>query len=104
GWFRHGCPTSQIAKPEVKGAIYRIRKKGAAPVDDPRGLKLDWEKMKPAAMSRLLADSRPAVAERAVAELALKNNSTASLKTVLQESEVEHAKRNAVWALSRMRT
>ena len=32
GWFRIGCPTSQIAKPEVKGAIYRIRRTDAAPV------------------------------------------------------------------------
>ncbi|MEM7145407.1 MAG: sulfatase-like hydrolase/transferase [Verrucomicrobiota bacterium] len=28
GWFRIGCPTSQIAKPEVAGAIYRIRRAG----------------------------------------------------------------------------
>jgi len=28
GWFRIGCPTSQIAKPEITGAIYRIRRAG----------------------------------------------------------------------------
>jgi putative membrane-bound dehydrogenase-like protein len=28
GWFRIGCPTSQIAKPEIPGAIYRIRRPG----------------------------------------------------------------------------
>ncbi len=34
GWFRIGCPTSQIAKPDVSGAIYRIRHAGkrVAPV------------------------------------------------------------------------
>jgi putative membrane-bound dehydrogenase-like protein len=26
GWFRNGCPTSQVAKPQVQGGIYRIRK------------------------------------------------------------------------------
>ena len=26
GWFRNGCPTSQISKPEVEGGIYCIRK------------------------------------------------------------------------------
>lgn len=26
GWFRIGCPTSQIAKPQITGAIYRIRR------------------------------------------------------------------------------
>lgn len=28
GWFRIGCPTSQIAKPEITGGIYRIRRAG----------------------------------------------------------------------------
>ncbi|RCS41524.1 hypothetical protein DTL42_23535 [Bremerella cremea] len=27
GWFRIGCPQSEIAKPDVRGAIYRIRRK-----------------------------------------------------------------------------
>jgi len=27
GWFRNGCPTSQVAKPEVLGGIYRIRRR-----------------------------------------------------------------------------
>ena len=43
GWFRIGCPTSQIAKPNILGAIYRIRRDGAAPVADARGRKLNWE-------------------------------------------------------------
>jgi putative membrane-bound dehydrogenase-like protein len=30
GWFRIGCPASQIAKPEVTGAIYRVRRVNAA--------------------------------------------------------------------------
>ena len=30
GWFRIGCPTSQVAKPQVLGGIYRVRRKGAA--------------------------------------------------------------------------
>src|SRR5262249_50974683 len=29
GWFRIGCPTSQVAKPEIKGALYRVRRAGA---------------------------------------------------------------------------
>jgi putative membrane-bound dehydrogenase-like protein len=28
GWFRQGCPTSQIAKPQIKGVLWRIRRKG----------------------------------------------------------------------------
>ena len=29
GWFRNGCPSSMMAKPEIAGGIYRIRKAGA---------------------------------------------------------------------------
>src|SRR5919199_2898429 len=32
GWYLHSCPVSRIAKPEFKGAVYRVRKDGA-----PRG-------------------------------------------------------------------
>ena len=38
GWYKLCCPTSQLAKPDVLGAIYRVRRKGAPAVDDPRGL------------------------------------------------------------------
>jgi putative heme-binding domain-containing protein len=27
GWFRIGCPTSRIDKPQIKGGIYRVRRK-----------------------------------------------------------------------------
>ncbi len=66
GWFRIGCPTSQIAKPNILGAIYRIRKKDGAKLDDPRGLKIDWEKTHPLP---LLDDPRFVVRQRAIKEL-----------------------------------
>ena len=40
GWFIKGCPLSRVAKPEVAGGIYRIRRAGAPPVNDPRGLQI----------------------------------------------------------------
>src|SRR4030095_16908629 len=42
-WFIHGCPISRISKPQIRGAIYRVRKTGVAPLKDPFGkdLKLD---------------------------------------------------------------
>ena len=70
GWFRIGCPTSQIARPEFKGAIYRIRKADAKPIDDPRGLKIAWSKLTPVELVPLLDDPRVAVRDRAIEELA----------------------------------
>ena len=29
GWYKLCCPTSQLEKPDVLGAIYRVRKVGA---------------------------------------------------------------------------
>jgi putative membrane-bound dehydrogenase-like protein len=30
-WFIHGCPISRVAKPEIKGAVYRIKRKTRPP-------------------------------------------------------------------------
>lgn len=36
GWYKLCCPTSQVARPEATGSIYRLRKKGGEiPVDCP---------------------------------------------------------------------
>lgn len=45
GWYKICCPTSQLVKPDVLGAIYRVRKVGAKKLDDPLGKKIDWRKI-----------------------------------------------------------
>ncbi|HEX8915835.1 MAG TPA: PVC-type heme-binding CxxCH protein, partial [Humisphaera sp.] len=69
GWYKICCPTSVLAKPDVLGAIYRVRRKGQPKVEDPRGLKLKWDGVEPAELVRLLTDPRPAVRRRAVAAI-----------------------------------
>ena len=59
GWYTLCCPTSQLTKPDILGAIYRVRKAGAAKVLDPRGLRLDWTKASTHDLVRRLGDSRP---------------------------------------------
>ncbi|MCI0462830.1 MAG: HEAT repeat domain-containing protein [Gemmataceae bacterium] len=105
GWFRRGCPTSQIAKPEITGAIYRVRRTGAVPLADPRGLKLDWDQRTPAMLVPLLDDPRFVVRDRAVDHLALQGQGAVPvLQEVLQRGPSVRARRNAVWALTRMNT
>ena len=72
-WYMICCPTSKIAKPDVLGAIYRIQKKGAHPVVDPRGLKLGWDQPQ----ASWLSDERPAVVKRAIDVLATPDNTEA---------------------------
>src|SRR5947208_13570322 len=54
GWYKLCCPTSQLVKPDVLGAIYRIRRKGAPHMADPRGRKLAWDKLSPKELAALL--------------------------------------------------
>src|SRR5258706_5566419 len=66
GWYKLCCPTSQLGKPDVLGAIYRVRRIEARPVEDPRGLKLAWDKLGAEELAGLLGDSRWAVRRRAI--------------------------------------
>lgn len=93
GWYKLCCPTSQLDKPDILGGIYRVRKKDAPKIDDPRGLNLDWT-----APAKYLDDPRPAVRRRAL--VALRKQDEAALpalrKALLGNEE---QRRNALWAL-----
>ncbi len=59
GWYKLCCPTSQLQKPDVLGAIYRVRRKDAPRPADPRGLNLRWGSMMPVRLVTLIDDPRP---------------------------------------------
>ena len=106
-WYKLCCPTSQLAKPDVLGGIYRVRRNGAPKVQDPRGRSLALEKMSSPDLAALLNDSRTAVQNRTVQELGRRGpdallDATGVLERVLKESPSTDARRNAVWALTRM--
>ncbi len=105
GWYKICCPTSQLSKPDLLGAIYRIRRVGAAKIADPRGLKLAWAKATPADLAMLLDDGRPAVRHRAMAELAKQGPPAVSaMATILKKGRSVEARRNALWTLTRIDT
>ena len=58
-WYKLCCPTSQLAKPDVLGAIYRVRAGGAARPRDPRGLGLDWPALPAGRLGRRSGRSAP---------------------------------------------
>ena len=89
-WYKICCPTSKIAKPDILGAIYRVKKKDVAQVDDPRGLALDWQNPK----VEWLSDERPAVVTRAVECLATEEN--------IELLCLSPARVSAIWALHRI--
>ena len=103
GWYKLCCPTSQLEKPAVLGAIYRIRCEGAAAVPDPRGLALDWNRMTPKSLAALLADPRPAVVARATDALArVGAAATTAVDGVLAGASAPAVRQHALWALARI--
>jgi len=65
GWYKLCCPTSQLAKPDVLGGIYRLTKDQTPPVADPRGRDIDFAHLTAAAAAQLAADPRAAVWQQA---------------------------------------
>ncbi len=103
GWYKLCCPTSQLWKPDVLGAIYRIRKTGAPRLSDPRGLKLNWANLSPTDLVKLLSEERGAVRNRAMARLAgLGTASVPPLADALKSARSIEARRLAVWTLTRI--
>ncbi|HXJ61741.1 MAG TPA: PVC-type heme-binding CxxCH protein [Verrucomicrobiae bacterium] len=104
GWYKLCCPTSQLAKPDILGAIYRIRRQGAPKVEDPRGLKLAWNSLHPRRLVALLEDPRPAVRERARQQLGrIGAEAVPELARALKKSvSSDDLRLSAVWALTRI--
>ena len=103
GWYKLCCPTSQLAKPDVPGAIYRIRKRGAPRIEDPRGRRIDWDGLKSEMLEKLLDDDRPAVRSQTIHRLARRREGVfPSLGETLKNSNSVKARRGAVWALTRI--
>ncbi len=101
GWFRIGCPSSLAAKPDLRGAIYRLRRPGSAVPADPRGLGIAWEKLDPPALAALAADPRWTVRERAARLLAARQTPAPVVPARLLDAARPADQRRACEALAR---
>jgi putative membrane-bound dehydrogenase-like protein len=104
-WFINGCPISRVAKPEIKGGIYRISKIGAPQVRDARGESLNFSEKKPAELISYMEDPRPAVREH-VQELLVNAGGSAvpPLRDAGKQLKSYESRAAAVWALYRIGT
>jgi putative heme-binding domain-containing protein len=101
GWYKVCCPTSQLAKPDVLGAIYRVRKKGQPKVDDPLGMKIAWNALTIAEKAKLLSDQRLFVKKRANREAGFSNapfRADSALRELIQTHPDSAVRRWAVWS------
>lgn len=101
GWYKVCCPTSQLAKPDVLGAIYRVRRNGAPEITDPLGAEIAWARADAAQLTQMLNDPRLFVQRRATAELRkLQDNAVDALSAVVKANESAEVRRRAVWTLA----
>jgi len=102
GWYKLCCPTSQLHKPDVLGAIYRIRRKGMPKIaDDPRGLGIDWAKMPTRHLYLQLAPTAPALRRRA-AETLISRGAEAVEIMADQRAGSLQIRRDQVWVATRI--
>lgn len=104
GWFYRGCPTSQMSQPDILGGVYRIQKVGVKPIDDPRGLSIDWSSISDTQILNHLDDSRFEVRNKAIRECAKRGDSIVPAldKLIGSDDGSELSQTGALWALSRM--
>lgn len=103
GWFVEGCPLSRVAKPEVAGGIYRIRKKGSVRGKNSWGNNLNFAGMTASQVAPYTADPRAMVRDRAIESLVAKGNEAIvplnKMQSVLKDEEMRAA---ALFGLSRI--
>lgn len=101
GWYKVCCPTSQLAKPDVLGGIYRVRKTGVPRVIDPLGLRIAWDSADASQLAAFLNDPRLFVQRRAAALLRhMGESAVKALRKTVVENESPEVRRRAVWALA----
>jgi len=103
GWYMLCCPTSQLHKPEVLGAIYRVRRSGRNKIADPRGMAIDWPALGADQLAQRLGDSRPAVRRCAQGLLVAKGHEAVpSLAKAAQAASPREKRLQAIWTLTRI--
>jgi putative heme-binding domain-containing protein len=109
GWYKLCCPSSQLAKPDVLGGIYRVRRAGAKrlkDLNDPRGFRIDWTEIGSTdVVNRLSEIAGPANNRRAIEQLAKMGKPI--VPQLRQEALGYHlrgsrSRCNAIWALTRI--
>ncbi len=104
GWFIAGCPLSVVAKANITGGIYRIRKTGAPVPADAWGRQTDFTKMSAETLVKHLDDPRIAVRDNVIEQLVLSGEPAVEALKKMRGLEDEELRTAIVFALSRIRS
>lgn len=100
GWFRIGCPQSQVAKAHIQGGIWRLRN-GAENDRDPRGTEIDWNALDPAGTIRRMSAESQYVRDAAREAFARKLEDDATSKAATKTAIAELKSNDRPFGLSR---
>ena len=105
GWFIAGCPLSVVAKLDVHGGIYRIKKNGSDRMEDPWGHKLDLSSLSVERLVEHGKDPRPAIRDKVIERLIeIGEPAVGPIRNSLLASENEETRAAGVFALYRIST
>lgn len=104
GWFIEGCPLSRVAKPDVPGGIYRIRKKGTERLKDAWGKSIDFKEESAEKLVSLISDKRLMVKKQAIESLVVLGNEAVDIISKGLDDKDEQVRTSFVFVLSRIGT
>lgn len=103
GWYKLCCPTSQLYKPDVPGAIYRVRSNRRTWTPFKRDPNVTWRDMGTHQLIELLAHY-PTIHKQAIGELVRRGTAVIDdLRNVGLKSGSTEIRLQTVWALCRMK-
>lgn len=100
GWYKICCPTSQLPRPDVLGAIYRIRPAGGGP-KDPYGTTINWSKQPPRQLARYLDDDHLVFYQRRAVAALVASPEKDAIRQAFDAAETTAARRRVLWAAAR---
>lgn len=100
GWYTKCSKTD--SDEDLTGGIYRIRRTGVKPTEDPWGTNLAWNSISTHQLVERFDDSRFAVRDRAVDQVALRGLEALNALERAITKENSRVRRNAAWALCRI--
>ncbi|MBK8505267.1 MAG: HEAT repeat domain-containing protein [Saprospiraceae bacterium] len=104
GWFIEGCPLSQVAKPEVKGGIYRIRKTNqkSHALKDTWGKAIEFESLSIDELGHLVINAAYRVSQNALDALVKRGATSIPVLELSMEEALPETRSSIVFALYRI--
>lgn len=102
GWYKLCCPTSQFHKPDILGAIYRIRRSDQKYDSAARSIGIELPKTDAAELLKIFKSAQPVLRQSAVQQLRRLGETAVSeiAKELDNEKNSKEVKQDLLWTLA----